>query len=121
MDAAALEQVIETDGELAAGELQIDTARMLEQSGPWGQGFPEPLFEGQFEVIDARVLGEQQNHVRYRLRGGGAEVIAMDFGGIERLQRSGAVTVAYRLSVNRWQGNEAVNLHIQHLRSSRPP
>lgn len=116
LDVSALEQVIETDGALAADELHIETAQLLEQAGPWGQGFPEPLFEGVFEVLETRALGAQQNHVRYRLRSGSAEVVAMDFGGIERLQARGVqVSVVYRMSVNRWQGSEAINLHVQHL------
>jgi single-stranded-DNA-specific exonuclease len=118
LDDAQLEQVLETDGELEKDELDIETARVLEQAGPWGQGFQEPLFEGLFEITDARVIGANQTHVRYRVAGGAGQCVAMDFNGVDRLQRSGWVQLAYRLSVNRWQGSETLNLMIQDLRAN---
>ena len=118
LEAWQLEQVLETDGELGAAELNLDAAYALEQAGPWGQGFKEPLFEGGFEIVDARVVGETQTHVRYRLRGATGDVVAMHFGGIEELRRNGTVNVTYRLSINRWQGSDSLNLMIQDLRAA---
>lgn len=118
LDAEQLLQIFETDGELRADEFSIETAYALEHAGPWGQGFPEPLFEGRFDIVDARVLGESQTHVRYRLRSDAGEVVAMDFGGVERLRRSGTLNLIYRLSINRWQGSESLNLMIQDLQAA---
>ena len=115
LEPAQLEQVVETDGVLMAGELDIDTARTLERAGPWGQGFPEPRFEGDFEIEDARLVGSTQTHVKYRLRANGMSLPAMDFGGVERMQRRGWIRIAYRLTVNRWQGRESVDLQIDEL------
>ncbi|MGH8540217.1 MAG: single-stranded-DNA-specific exonuclease RecJ [Stenotrophobium sp.] len=116
LDAAQLEQVLETDGELSPAELNIETAKVLEQAGPWGQGFPEPLFENEFEVVDARLVGATQTHVKYRLRGSnGTALAAMDFGGVERIQKRGTLRLVYRIAVNRWQGNESLDLHIVDL------
>ena len=113
---AQLERVVETDGPLDARELALSTAQALEQAGPWGQGMPEPLFEDEFEVAQAKAVGRDQSHVRYRLRGaGGAEIVAVDFGGAERLCVSGRVRVAYALSINRWQGSESLELRLTHL------
>jgi single-stranded-DNA-specific exonuclease len=117
LDASQLEQVIETDGPLAPAELRIDTAQVLERGGPWGQGFPEPRFEGSFEIEEARLVGATQTHVKYRLRSGGASLAAMDFGGVERMQRRGCVRLVYRLGVNRWQGRESLDLQIEDLRA----
>ncbi|MGH8030358.1 MAG: single-stranded-DNA-specific exonuclease RecJ, partial [Arenimonas sp.] len=50
LDEAALERVLESDGALDGAELNLDTARALETAGPWGQGFPEPLFDGAFQI-----------------------------------------------------------------------
>lgn len=116
LDAAQLEQILETDGGLGADELTFDTAQKMEHAGPWGQGFQEPLFEGVFEIADARVLGETQTHVRYRLRGASGDLVAMHFGGVDVMRRSGMINVAYRISINRWQGTETLNLLIQDLR-----
>lgn len=118
LGADQLEQILETDGELQAEELTLETAQVISSAGPWGQGFQEPLFEGHFQIVDARVLGESQTHVRYRLRSPAGEVVAMDFGGVDRLCRRGMLKLAYRLSINRWQGSETINLHIQHLEAA---
>src|ERR1700736_924296 len=49
--------VIHSDGALSAAELSLDTARILRGAGPWGQGFPEPVFDGDFQIVDARIVG----------------------------------------------------------------
>ena len=58
--------MLETDGELAAGELSLETALALDAGGPWGQAFPEPLFDGVFDVVESRVLA--QRHLKLWLR-----------------------------------------------------
>jgi len=58
--------VLESDGELAAAELTLDTAVALRDGGPWGQGFPEPLFDGEFEIVESRVVG--QRHLKFWAR-----------------------------------------------------
>lgn len=111
-----LERVLETDGPLAGDELVAATAQALEQAGPWGQGLPEPVFEGLFEVAAARAVGRDQSHARYRLRSAdGIELVAVDFGGAARLCTRGRVRVAYALSLNRWQGSQNLELRLSHL------
>jgi single-stranded-DNA-specific exonuclease len=116
LDAAALERVIETDGELVEAELAIETARALEDAGPWGQGFPEPMFDGVFEIREARIVGER--HARYRMQApwGGRPLEAIQFGGAEHRIGGGAVEMAYRLCVNRYQGYETPELRVEMLR-----
>jgi single-stranded-DNA-specific exonuclease len=58
--------VLESDGELAPTELTLDTAVALRDGGPWGQGFPEPLFDGEFEIVESRVVG--QRHLKFWAR-----------------------------------------------------
>ncbi|WP_367401432.1 single-stranded-DNA-specific exonuclease RecJ [Solimonas sp. SE-A11] len=117
---AQLQRVLETDGELRAEELQLATALQLEHAGPWGQGFPEPMFEGHFEVLDARLIGSDGQHAKYRLRSaaGGAPLTAVDFNGGERLQPPhNRLQAVFTLSVNRWQGAESLDLRIEHLQA----
>jgi single-stranded-DNA-specific exonuclease len=115
LDDAALERIVETDGELGAGELVLETAHALEHAGPWGQGFPEPLFDGPFQVAQAKVVGER--HVRYRLRGPGDRLIdGIHFNGAEGRAEAGPVEVAYRLGVNRYQGLESAELRVELIR-----
>src|SRR5207253_2542541 len=106
LDELALERVRETDGELDGAELHIDTARALESAGPWGQGFPEPLFDGEFQVQGSRVVGEK--HVRYRLSVGSTFVDAIHFDGIEHLRSGGALRALYQIGINRWRDTEGL-------------
>jgi single-stranded-DNA-specific exonuclease len=115
LDDAALERVLDSDGALDGEELSLDTARALEAAGPWGQGFPEPLFDGAFELREARTVGER--HARYRLRGpGGRAVSAIHFNAGPEPAAPGPVELAYRLGVNRYQGTESVELRVELLR-----
>ncbi|MFP5306249.1 MAG: single-stranded-DNA-specific exonuclease RecJ [Gammaproteobacteria bacterium] len=115
LDEVALQRVMETDGPLEGPELHLDTARALEHAGPWGQGFAEPLFEGVFDIADARTMGADGEHVRYRLRHEGGIVGAVDFGGAQRLRASGTIEIVYAAGVNRYQGTEALDLRIAHI------
>jgi single-stranded-DNA-specific exonuclease len=115
---AQLQRVLETDGELRAEELQLATALHLEHAGPWGQGFPEPMFEGHFEVLEARLIGSDGQHAKYRLRSaaGGVPLTAVDFhGGARLLSPRSSLQAVFTLSVNRWQGAESLDLRIEHL------
>ncbi len=114
---AALERTLLTDGALQAGELTIDTALVLEQAGPWGQGFEEPLFEGRFTVTGIRLMGSEQQHVRYQLRAAdGVGIEAVDFGGAERAAATGStVALVFQLGCNRYMGNESVQLRVIEL------
>ncbi|MDR9778777.1 DHHA1 domain-containing protein, partial [Rhizobium hidalgonense] len=58
-DDALFQAVLLTDGELSADDFSLQTAQAIAQAGPWGQGFPSPVFEGQFEVLEYRWLQEQ--------------------------------------------------------------
>lgn len=113
---AELERVIETDGALSAQELSLGTAQLLEQAGPWGAGFPEPQFVGEFRVAALRLMGSEQQHVRYRLETGALQLEAVDFGGAERALPAGSrLQAVYQLSVNRWNGSESLQLRLVHL------
>lgn len=117
---AALQRVLETDGALLPQDLQLATAQLLEHAGPWGQGFPAPLFEGEFEVVEARLIGSEGQHAKYRLRSaaGLPALTAVDFHGGERLLSRGRLHAVYALAVNRWQGSETLDLRIEHLRAA---
>ncbi|WP_293372828.1 single-stranded-DNA-specific exonuclease RecJ [Nevskia sp.] len=112
LDADQLSQVIDTDGELRGSEFSIDTATTIESAGPWGQGFPEPRFDGEFEVLDLRPVGKDGNHVRYRLKGPAGVINAVHFNGAETAIEDGRVRVVYQLSINRWQDRETLELRV---------
>jgi len=66
VDHESLRGILDSDGELAAADLSVATARVLRSGGPWGQGFPEPVFDGRFTVLDTRVVGAR--HLKLVLR-----------------------------------------------------
>ena len=55
-----------SDGRLAGTEMSMSMAEKIQKGGPWGQGFPEPIFEGTFDLLGHRVLTEK--HLKLQLR-----------------------------------------------------
>ncbi len=105
---------IYTDGELAAGEFSLELAEALRAAGPWGQGFPEPLFDGCFDVLDRRIVGEK--HLKLTLRAQGARPIsAIAFHAAETPSGWTRIRAAFRLDVNEYQGNRSLQLVLEHL------
>lgn len=112
--------VVHSDGSLRQEELTIDVARLLQQAGPWGQSFPEPLFDGCFQVRNVRVLGER--HLKLEVRsadGPSCEAIAFrhfDHDDAPEVHPDSHVELAYRLDVNRYNGSERLQLVVEYLR-----
>ncbi len=106
---ADLTQVIETDGPLAAHDFSLDIARSLEQQ-VWGQGFPQPLFEGRFSVQSQRVVGEK--HLKTKLATSGATYDAIHFFHADPLPAE--IHAVYSLAVNEYNGNVSLQLIVRH-------
>jgi single-stranded-DNA-specific exonuclease len=118
-----LSGAIYTDGALRADELCIGTAEVLQGAGPWGQGFPEPVFDGKFIVEETRIVGDKHLKMRLRLPNLGSEAIdAIAFGYIggpsEDANLSGGATIqlVYRLEINNYRGTARVQLNCQHVK-----
>jgi single-stranded-DNA-specific exonuclease len=117
-----LSGAIYSDGPLSAAELCIGTAEALRGAGPWGQGFPEPAFDGQFIVEESRIVGDQHMKMRLRLPDPGTESIdAIAFGYLgspsENADLRGGATIqlVYRLEINEYRGVARVQLNCQHV------
>jgi single-stranded-DNA-specific exonuclease len=106
---ADLEREIATDGELDSGAVSLETARRI-AAGVWGQGFPEPQWCGEFDVIDQRVVGG--HHSKLRLAVGGRAVTAMLFGSADPLPAR--IRAVYRVTVNHFRGEDDLNLVLAH-------
>jgi single-stranded-DNA-specific exonuclease len=116
LDGAELNSDVLTDGELAGRDLGLDLAAELEGLGPWGQRFPEPLFDGTFEVIDRRVVGGAHLKMIVRALDGGEALDAIAFNRLpEDLPPGGAARLLYRLAVNRWSGTESCQLVVEEI------
>jgi single-stranded-DNA-specific exonuclease len=113
-----LERELESDGELPPALLRLETAEALRLGGPWGKGFPEPVFDGAFAVTSARLVGER--HLRLRVRAARGPVLdAIGFNLGERIHLAeGEVRLAYRLDVNDYLGRRIPQLILEHLQST---
>lgn len=105
---------IVTDGPLPTNAISLDFARSLRDAGPWGSGFPEPLWSGDFAVVEQRVVGESHLKLRVRPAGGGNVVDAIAFGQAGPAYR-GNVQLAFRLDVNEWRGVESPQLVVEQI------
>ncbi len=113
---ASLSAEILTDGELPAADISLKMAALLENLGPWGQRFAEPLFDGRFEVLDHRVVGGSHLKMIVRPIDGSEAVDAIAFNRMPQdLPQSGPVRLLYRLDINRWQGREECQLMVEHI------
>ena len=112
---------VESDGSLAGDEFSVETAEALHRGGPWGQGWPEPLFDGRFEVLERRVVGEKHLKMRLAPAGGGPELDAIAFqaGDWCYQEMPSPVHFTFRLEINRWRGRVTPQLNIQHLVAAR--
>jgi len=117
LTAADLESAITTDGPLSASELNLDTAALLKRAGPWGQHFPEPLFDGEFSVVSQRIVG--QNHLKLVLQstegGNIIDGIAFNTGSEVPDYTLTGVRVVYKPDANTFRGRTNLQLMIDYL------
>jgi single-stranded-DNA-specific exonuclease len=107
-----LQAEVVSDGPLADEEFDRRHAELLRDAGPWGQGFPEPQFDGEFAVLAWRVVGER--HLKLELGQGTRRLNAIEFGGWTGTQPPARVRIAYRLEPDDWRGGDAVQLVVTH-------
>jgi single-stranded-DNA-specific exonuclease len=114
-----LQPRILSDGELQASEFRLDLAEELRNAGPWGQAFPEPMFDGIFEVVDQRVVGER--HLKMRLRqaeGPVVDAIAFNLVQDSVTPNWRQVRAAYRLDVNEYRGTRRLQLLLEYVHAA---
>ncbi|RJQ48414.1 MAG: single-stranded-DNA-specific exonuclease RecJ [Gammaproteobacteria bacterium] len=108
-----------SDGALPAADINLELAETLRNAGPWGQGFPEPVFDGVFEIRSQRLLNDK--HLKLSLQHPGAAEIydAIAFNIQEQslalVQNATRIHVAYKLDVNNYRDRRSVQLLIEHI------
>ena len=107
-----LQAQIPSDGELSPDEFTRGSADALREGGPWGQGFPEPQFDGEFEVLGWRIVG--QKHLKLELKSNGRRLNAIHFGGWNDIEPPSRVRIAYRLEADDYRGGDAIQLIVVH-------
>lgn len=122
LEEEALKGVLLSDGELLPNELNMDTAELIRSGGPWGQAFPEPLFDGEFKVLHQKLVGEK--HLKLMVEavsrgfGSGVMIDAIAFNvDLRRWPDASVKTVhlAYRLDINEFRGNRSLQLMVEDI------
>jgi single-stranded-DNA-specific exonuclease len=114
LDAATLARVVLSDGPLDPDDYGHELACALRDAGPWGQAFPEPLFDEVFEVCDYAPMG--QGHLRMLVRAEGMRepVTAMEFGHYDGTSLPDRLHLAFQLEPDEWRGRRAARLLVRH-------
>lgn len=111
-----------SDGALASQELTLNLAQLLQAAGPWGQQFPEPVFDNTFEILEQRVVG--QNHLKLTLKHEqGDEIIDAIAFNIDHSNwpnhRASYLHAAYKLDVNEYNGRTKLQLIISAMQAHK--
>ncbi len=118
LDAEQLRGVVWTDGELNVGFMNLETAEALKQAGPWGQAFPEPLFDGEFRVLQQRLVGERHLKMMVEPAQGGPLLDAIAFNVDTRCYPDLSIKnakLAYKLDINEYRGNRTIQLLVDYI------
>ncbi len=102
-----------TDGQLEPHDISLDNAQILQQAGPWGQGFEEPIFFGDFEIVEQRIVGEK--HLKCRLKVINSNQVFDAIAFFQTPLDSTQVSVAYKLSINIWRGSTSLQLMVEQI------
>ena len=118
LNANTLEQIIETDGEIDSQDFNYAMAKQLKESGPWGEGFTEPTFDGDFIVHQQRLFAEKHLKLVLEPQNGGPIIEGVCFN-VNLTQWPDNtiknVKIVYQLDVDDFRGNQAAKLMIRHI------
>ncbi|EBP4525356.1 single-stranded-DNA-specific exonuclease RecJ [Salmonella enterica subsp. enterica serovar Westminster] len=118
LDPALLQGEVISDGPLSAAEMSMEVAQLLRDAGPWGQMFPEPLFDGRFRLLQQRLVGERHLKVMVEPVGGGPLLDGIAFNidttcwpdnGVQEVE------LAYKLDINEFRGNRSLQIIIDDI------
>lgn len=110
------EDVIATDGALSGEDFSLSLAESLRSGGPWGQGFPEPLFHGDFPVVSSRIVGGR--HLKMTLRspaGAPLDAIAFSLDDPADWLSCNQLRMAFQLDVNEWRERRCLQLKVDYM------
>ncbi|MGO1329019.1 MAG: single-stranded-DNA-specific exonuclease RecJ, partial [Idiomarina loihiensis] len=115
------QRVFWSDGELTTLQLSQDSVNMLQSAGPWGQQFPEPMFDGQFELVDQRIVGER--HLKLVVRHPQGELLDAIAFNVDTQQwparQISVVELLYKPQLNHFRGRTNVQLLVEQIRAIR--
>lgn len=115
---AHLQHILLSDGELSAVELSLEIADLIRDGGPWGQAFPEPVFDDEFIIHDQRLVGDK--HLKLSLEKENVILDGIAFFVDTQIwpnHRCQKIKAAYRLDVNQYKGRRSVQLIIDYFKA----
>lgn len=113
-----LRHIVHSDGELTENDFNLQLAEAIRDAGPWGQSFPEPIFDGIFRVIQQRIVGTHHLKLILAIANSTQYIDAIAFNVNTELwpnHRCQLIKIAYRLEVNEYRGIRNPQLFIEHL------
>lgn len=116
-----LQNILLTDGSLNKNEINLNMAVLLQNAGPWGQHFPEPVFNGRFDIVNKRIVGEKHLKMVLRSHQAGGETnntidaIAFNVTDKDWPVESNGVDAVYRLDINEYMGNRTAQLLVEQI------
>lgn len=118
LDPSLLQGEVVSDGPLSPAEMTMEVAQLLRDAGPWGQMFPEPLFDGHFRLLQQRLVGERHLKVMVEPVGGGPLLDGIAFNVDTALWPDNGVRevqLAYKLDINEFRGNRSLQIIIDNI------
>lgn len=109
---------IVSDGELSTAELSLPIAEQVRTAGPWGQSFPEPLFDGEFRVVQQRLVGEKHLKLVLSADEGRTLIDAIAFNIDLSVWPNAAINkvqLVYKLDINEWRGKQSLQLIVDKI------
>ena len=118
-----LHNVIHSDGDLSEHDIDLPLAELLETAGPWGQHFPEPVFDGRFEIVQRRIVGERHLKLVLRLPEGQRLIDAIAFNCVDDHWSDSVqyADIAYKLTINDFRGQTTAQLIVEHIEPESLP
>ena len=114
LDASILRAELLSDGALGSQDLNRDLAEQLRDGGPWGQGFPEPVFDDEFTVTSWRVVGNGHLKLQLRHAASGTPIDAIHFSGFDGTPPASRLHLAYQLETDDFRDRGGVQLLVRH-------
>ena len=111
-----LQGTVVSDGELALQSMTLPFAQLIRDAGPWGQNFPEPIFDDHFTLVQQRIVGEKHLKIVVEKNGQLFDGIAFNID-IKQWPNANIqqVHLAYRLDINEFRNKRSLQLMIEHI------
>lgn len=103
MNDTPFEKILDIDAYLPTSYINVETTMDI-QNEVWGQGFMDPTWIGTFKVIETKLLGQDQNHLKMLLEKDGKQFDAIQFFNDKSPEIGEVIDVVYKLGINDFRG-----------------